>query len=222
MRPWRAGRARRRFPRRPPLRIGLTGSIGMGKSTVAAMFAASGVPTFDADACVRRLTGPGGAALPAIERAFPGMTGPAGMDRAAMGRLAFADAAALARLEALLHPLVRAAEDRFFRRAALSGRGLALSDVPLLFETGAEARFDVVVVVGAPAAVQRARVMRRPGMSAERLAAILARQWPDRAKRRAADRVIATGLGKAPSRRQVRRLVRELQRGPGDGMQGGG
>lgn len=185
--------------------IGLTGSIGMGKSTVAAMFRRLKVPVFDADAVVHGLQGPGGAALPAIEAAFPGTTGPEGLDRQRLGALVFGDAAALQRLEAIVHPMVGAAQARFLLRHRR--RPLVVVDQPLLFEMGGADKVDVVVVVSAPAAVQRARVLARPGMTPEKFAAILAKQMPDAEKRARADVVVPTGCGKTRTRRAVGRLV---------------
>lgn len=191
-----------------PLIIGLTGSIGMGKSTVAAMFADLGVPVFDADAEVHRLQGPGGALLPAIEDAFPGTTGPAGVDRAALGARVFADDAALARLEAIVHPAVAAARQAFLIEHA--GQPMVVFDIPLLFEKGGAAQVDQVVVVSAPAEVQRRRVLARDGMTADKFSQILARQVPDADKRARADHVIDTGLPLAQTRAHVARLIERL------------
>lgn len=193
-----------------PVRIGLTGSIGMGKSAIAAMFARFGIPVFDADAEVRRLQGPGGAALAAIEAAFPGTTGPAGVDRAALGAAVFGRPAALARLEAILHPLVGRAQARFLAR--YRGRRAVLLDIPLLFESGGAGRADLVAVASAPARVQRARVLARAGMSPAKFAAVLAHQLPDAEKRRRADRVIETGRGRLATFRAVRALARLARR----------
>jgi dephospho-CoA kinase len=190
--------------------IGLTGSIGMGKSTVAAMFAETGVPVFDADAEVRRLQAPGGKALAAIEAAFPGTTGPEGLDRAALGAKVFGKPEALARLEAIMHPLVGDAERAFRRRYARAP--IVVLDIPLLFERGGWRRVDAVAVVSAPAHVQRARVESRPGMSRAKFTAILESQLPDREKRRRADFVISTAGGKRATRRAVRALVSCLRR----------
>ena len=176
---------------RRPLVLGLTGSIGMGKSTVAAMFAEAGVPVFDADAVVHRLQGPQGDLVAAIGQAFPDTTGIAGVDRTALGEAVLGDPAALARLEAIVHPAVAAERAAFL--AAHADAPLVLLDVPLLFETGGEHRVDRVVVVSAPPDVQRARVLARAGMTATRLDAILARQMPDADKRARADVVIPTG-----------------------------
>lgn len=171
--------------------IGLTGSIGMGKSTVAAMFADAGVPVFNADAAVHALQGPGGWLVAAIEAAFPGSTGPSGVDRARLGARVLNNDAAMKRLEAIVHPAVAVERANFL--AANAGAALVLFDIPLLFETGGDALVDMVVVVSAPAEVQRARVLARPGMSAEKFAAILARQMPDAEKVARADHVIPTG-----------------------------
>ena len=176
---------------RRPLMLGLTGSIGMGKSTVAAMFADSGVPVFDADAAVHRLQGPGGRLVAAIEAAFPGTTGADAVDRAALSAAVLNDPAALARLEALVHPAV--GEERRAFLAAHADAPIVLLDIPLLFETGGEGAVDKVAVVSAPPEVQRARVLARPGMIPARFDAILARQMPDAEKRARADVVIDTG-----------------------------
>jgi dephospho-CoA kinase len=187
------------------IKLGLTGSIGMGKSTVAAMFADEGVPVFDADACVRRLQGPGGKLLPSIEAAFPGATGSAGVDRAALGGRVFGDDAAMKRLEAIVHPAV--GEERAAFDAAHGESPLIVDDIPLLFETGGERRVDRVAVVSAPAAVQRARVLARPGMTEEKFAAILARQLPDAEKRARADFVIDTSVPLDETRARIRALI---------------
>ena len=184
--------------------VGLTGSIAMGKSTVAQMFADLGVPVFDADAVVRVLQGPDGALLPAIEAAFPGSTGAAGVDRAALGKAVFGDPQALTRLEALVHPAVQ--EER---RAFLINHGQApfvIFDIPLLFEKGGVADVDTVIVVSAPAPLQRQRALARPGMTEEKLAQILALQMPDAEKRARADHVIDTGGSLEATRAQVREL----------------
>jgi dephospho-CoA kinase len=192
-------------PGRHPLVIGLTGSIGMGKSRLARMFRHLGVPVFDADAEVRRLQGPGGRALGAIEAAFPGTTGPFGVDRAALGARVFGDASARARLEELLHPMVAEAQARFLRRHR--SRRMVVLDVPLLFEAGGDRRSALLVVASAPARVQRARVLARPGMTRARFEAIVAAQMPDREKRRHAHVVIETGRGLGESWRGVRRAI---------------
>ena len=189
--------------------IGLTGSIGMGKSTVAAMFANEGVPVFDADAEVRAMQGPGGALLPAIEKAFPGTTGPQGVDREALGEAVFGDQHALTRLEAIVHPAV--AENRAAFLADHANQPLVLFDIPLLFEKGGSEAVDTVVVVSAPADEQAKRVLARPGMSEEKFAEILALQLPDAEKRVRADHVIDTGVPLAETRAQVRALVAKLR-----------
>ena len=192
-----------------PLIIGLTGSIGMGKSTVAAMFAGLGVPVFDADAEVRRMQGPGGELLEAIEAEFPGTTGPDGLDRDKVGALVFGDADALARLEAIVHPAVAEKRSAFLLEHA--GAPMLVFDIPLLFEKGGEARVDVVVVVSAPASVQRMRVLARPGMTPEKLAGILDKQMPDAEKRARADFNIDTGTALNETEREVRSLVEKLR-----------
>lgn len=184
--------------------IGLTGSIGMGKSTVAAMFADLGVPVFDADAEVYRLQGPSGTLVAAIEAAFPGTTVDGAVDRKRLGSIVFGDAAAIARLEAIVHPAVAAARAVFL---AQHGNALVVFDAPLLFETGGDEKVDRVVVVSAPAAVQSARVLARPGMTFETFQAILARQMPDAEKRARADFVIATDTGFEETRAQVRAVI---------------
>lgn len=195
-----------------PLILGLTGSIGMGKSTIAAMLEDEGVPVFDADAQVRALQGPGGALVAPIEAAFPGSTDPAiGVRRDLLGERVFADSAALARLEAIVHPAIASARAVFLARHA--GRDLVAFDIPLLFETGARAEVDQVLVASAPAAVQRARVLARPGLNQARLDAILARQMPDGQKRALADHVICTDQSLAETRAQVARLVAQLRAG---------
>ena len=194
--------------------LGLTGSIGMGKTTVAGALRACGARVYDADAAVHRLLGPGGAAVATVLARFPDAGTGAGreraVDRGTLGAHVFADADALAALEAILHPLVRAGERRFLAASQRRGCRLAVLDMPLLFETGGEARCDATLVVSAPAAVQRARVLGRARMSEERLAAILARQMPDAEKRRRADFVIRTGLDRRISRLAARRLAARL------------
>lgn len=185
--------------------VGLTGSIGMGKSTVAAMFAEEGVPVFDADACVHQLQGPGGALVEAIEAAFPGTTGPAGVNRSRLGARVLGDDPAMKRLEAIVHPAVGDARKAFLLDHA--NAPLVVFDIPLLFETGGEARVDKVVVVSAPADIQRARVLARPGMTEAKFAQILARQLPDANKRARADFVIPTGGTLAETRAEVRRVI---------------
>ncbi|WP_375427622.1 dephospho-CoA kinase [uncultured Sphingomonas sp.] len=185
--------------------IGLTGSIGMGKSTVAAMFAAEGVPVFDADATVHRLQGPAGRVVAAIGAAFPSTTGPDGVNRTALAEAVLGDEAAMRRLEAIVHPAV--GQERTAFLATHADAPLVLFDVPLLFETGGDTRVDKVVVVSAAVEVQRARVLARPGMTAAKLDAILARQLPDADKRARADFVIPTDVSPDQTRAAVARLV---------------
>jgi len=187
------------------LTLGLTGSIGMGKSTVAGMFEELGVPVFDSDAAVHRLQGDGGRLVAAIEAMFPDTTGPAGVDRTLLGEAVLADPRALKRLEALVHPAV--GEERAAFLAAHADAPLVVFDVPLLFETGGAASVDKVVVVSAPADVQRARVLARPGMTEAKLDAILARQLPDAEKRARADFIIPTGGSLDEARAAVRALL---------------
>ena len=188
--------------------LGLTGSIGMGKTTIAGMFRRIGVPVHDADAAVHRLLAKKGAAVAAVAEAFPGVVVKGAIDRQALGARVFGDPAALGRLERILHPLVRSSERRFLARQARRRAPLVVLDIPLLFETGGEKRCDAVVVVSAPRFLQAARVLRRPGMTRAKLAAILARQVPDEAKRRRADFVVLTGLSFARSLRAVKRIVK--------------
>lgn len=191
-----------------PTIIGLTGSIGMGKSTVAAMFADAGIPVFDADAEVRAMQGPGGELVPAIEAAFPGSTGPDGVHRDRLGQLVFGDPAALARLEAIVHPAVAAKRAAFL--AANADKRAVVFDIPLLFEKGGHEAVDMIVVVSAPADVQRARVLARPGMTAQKLDHILGLQLPDSEKRARATHVIDTGTSLSATRAEVAALVASL------------
>jgi dephospho-CoA kinase len=188
--------------------IALTGSIGMGKSTVAAMFEAAGVPVFDADAEVRRLQGPGGALLPAIEAAFPGSTGPAGVLREKLGAQVFGDREALARLEEIVHPAVATGRKAFLIEHA--EQPLVVFDIPLLFEKGGWESVDAVAVVSAPADVQRARVLARPGMTREKFAHILSLQVSDAEKRARADYVIDTGTALDETEAAVNTLIERL------------
>jgi dephospho-CoA kinase len=192
--------------------LGLTGSIAMGKSTAAAMFRRLGVPVYDADGAVHRLLGAGGQAVPMIEAAFPGVIQNGAVDRRALGARVFDDAAALATLEGILHPLVARQRQMFLRRADAERRPLIVLDIPLLFETGGERLCDAVAVVSAPACLQYARLRRREGMSRERIDAILRRQMPDAEKRRRADFVIPTGRGKGVTYAVIRQLVSTLLR----------
>jgi dephospho-CoA kinase len=188
--------------------IGLTGSIGMGKSTVASMFERLGVPVFDADAEVRRVQGPNGRALAAIEHLFPGTTHAGGLHREKLGAAVFGDHAKLKRLEAILHPLVAEAQSAFLGAHRL--KDAVVLDVPLLFEKGGWKRCHISVVVSAPYRVQRARVLARPGMTPEKFAAILKNQMSDAEKRRRADVVIPTGRGRRTTWLAVKKLVDSL------------
>ena len=188
--------------------LGLTGSIGMGKSTAAAMFRAEGIAVHDADAVVHTLYR--GEAAPVIEAVFPGTTRDGVVDRALLGALVLDHPAELARLEAIMHPLVAASRDAFLIEAEKNGARLVVLDVPLLFETGADRKVDAVVLATAPEAVQKERLSRRPGMTSERLAVILARQMPDAEKRARAHFIIDTGGAFAATRRQVRGILRAL------------
>jgi dephospho-CoA kinase len=185
--------------------IGLTGSIGMGKSTVAQMFIDEGVAVFDSDAAVRALQGAAGRLVPAIEAAFPGTTGADGVDRAELGSRVFGDPGALKRLESIVHPAV--GEERAAFLARHGDAAMVVFDVPLLFETGGDAHVDATVVVSADAAVQAERVLARPGMTQERLADILARQMPDADKRARADFVIPTDCPMDRTRAAVRHVI---------------
>ena len=188
--------------------LGLTGSIGMGKSTTADMFRQAGVAVHDADATVHRLYE--GEAVPLIEAAFPGTTQDGKVDRTRLAQHVLGDAAALKRLEALVHPLVRRAEEKFLAEAKSRGDKVVVLDIPLLYETGAEKRVDAVAVVSAGDEQQRARVLARPGMTVEKFEAILARQFPDADKRRRAHFVIDTGGGIEAAERQVGVLLQAL------------
>ena len=185
--------------------LALTGSIGMGKSTVAAMFADAGIPLFDADAVVRALQGPGGRLVPAIEARFPGTTRDGAVDREALAGRVLGDPDALAALESIVHPAVHHERTRFIVEHG-DARAL-LFDIPLLFETGGQEAFDHVIVVSAPAKVQRERVLARPGMTQARLDQILDRQWPDTRKREAADFIIDTSGTLEATRAQVGKII---------------
>lgn len=188
--------------------LGLTGSIGMGKSATAKMFAEAGVPVHDSDEAVHRLYA--GKAAPLIEAAFPGVTVAGVVDRTKLGGKVLGDPAALKRLEAIVHPLVRADADAFLERHRATVAPLAVLDIPLLFETGGRDRVDKVVVVSAAPEIQRERVLARPGMSEDKLAAILARQVPDAEKKRLADFVIDTGRGFDAARADVASIIHRL------------
>lgn len=192
--------------------LGLTGSVGMGKSTAARMLRRLRIPVHDADAEVHRLLGPGGRAVAAVARAWPGAAKSHRIDRPALGRLVFGDPAALKRLEGILHPQVRAAQRRFLAACWRRRVPVAVLDIPLLFETAGENRCDGVIVVSAPPWLQRARVLQRPGMTEARLAAILGQQMPDAEKRRRARWVVPTGLGQALTLRRLKAILREVRR----------
>lgn len=193
---------------RTPLILGLTGSIAMGKSTVADMFEALGVPIFDADQEVRRMQGPGGAMVDEIEATFPGTTGPDGVDRQKLGAIVFGDRDQLAKLELMIHPAVAKAREAFLNRH--NDAPLVVFDIPLLFEKGGAQSVDKVAVVSAPPDVQRARVLAREGMSEEKFAQILELQLPDAAKRARADYVIDTGVPLEETQKAVEELVDKL------------
>lgn len=188
--------------------LGLTGSIGMGKSTAAKMFADAGVPVHDSDEAVHRLYS--GAAVPLVEKAFPGTTRDGSVDRALLGQRVLGDPAALKTLEWIIHPLVRADADAFLARHRSAGAPLAVLDIPLLFETGGRDRVDKVIVVSAPADIQRSRVLARPGMTEEKFEAILHRQVPDAEKRRLADFVVDTAHSFDATRIAIHAIIDEL------------
>ncbi len=194
--------------------VGLTGSIGMGKSTAARMLRQMGVPVYDADAAVHALQAPGGRALPPIEAAFPGVVKNGVLDRQALGARVFGNKEALRKLEAIVHPLVAERQRAFLKRAAQRGVPLVVLDIPLLFEGRGERRVDATLVVSAPAFLQRRRVLARPGMTVEKFAGILRQQVPDRTKRRLATFVIPTGLGLAPTRAALIKAIALLEKRP--------
>ncbi len=195
--------------------LGLTGSIAMGKSTASRIFESFGIPVFDADGAVHALFAPGGGAVLPVLEAFPECGDlSSGIDRKALGQAVFDNALALRRLEQIVHPLVRATQRRFLVEQVTARRALAVMDIPLLYETGGDRLMDAVAVVSAPAFLQAQRVLRRPGMSRRRLDAILARQLPDRQKRKRADFVIPTGLGRRPSIEAIAAIVDEVGRRP--------
>ncbi|HML06590.1 MAG TPA: dephospho-CoA kinase [Xanthobacteraceae bacterium] len=200
-----------------PFVLCLTGSLGMGKSTAAKFFAEAGVPVHDSDAVVHALYE--GEAVAAIEQAFPGATAGGRVERAKLAAMVVGDDAALTRLEAIVHPLVSAARDAFLADAQARGATVVVLDIPLLFETGAERQCDAVVVVSAPAEVQRRRALQRPGMTEDKFAALVAKQLPDAEKRRRADFIVDSSQGFDHARAQVRdiiRLVNRMRRGNGD------
>ncbi len=191
--------------------VGLTGSIGMGKSTTAQMFAEAGAPVYDADAEVRRLYALGGAAVPLVETAFPGVVQGGVVDRGLLAERVLGDSEALARLNGLVWPLMGAARAEFFERARAANADVVVLDIPLLLETGGEKNVDAVVVVSAPAEMQRDRVLARPGMSSAKFEAILAAQMPDSEKCARAHFVVDTSLGLEPARRQVEAIMAALR-----------
>jgi dephospho-CoA kinase len=191
--------------------LGLTGSIGMGKSTAADMLRRKGVPVHDADAAVHRLLGPGGRAVKPVAALFPEALAGDRIDRNRLGDRVFGDTAALRKLESVLHPLVRRSSQDFLRSAARRRVPIVVLDIPLLFESGIEHTVDAVIVVSAPAAVQRQRVMRRPGMTEAKFRDILARQVPDAIKRRRATWVVQSGLGKFRTWRQLAQVLRDAR-----------
>ncbi|MEZ5957701.1 MAG: dephospho-CoA kinase [Hyphomonadaceae bacterium] len=191
--------------------VGLTGSIGMGKSTVASMFAEEGAPGFDSDAAVHALYAPGGAAVAPVEAAFPGVIKDGAIDRVALSARVVNDAEAIKRLEEIVHPLVRQAQMQFLQDQRDAGTEVIILDIPLLFEGGGAKFVDKTVVVSAPADVQRTRVLARPGMTTEKFESILARQMPDAEKRARADFVIDTGVSFDDTRTQVRAVLDALR-----------
>ncbi len=191
--------------------VGLTGSIGMGKSETAKMFRSLGVPVYDADAAVHAIYAPGGSAVAPVETAFPGVTGAGGVDREALAKRVLNDSAALKKLESIVHPLVGLEQQKFLQKAAEENAEIIVIDVPLLFETGGEKRVDCVVLVSAPYEVQRERVLARPGMTEEKFQAILAKQAPDAQKREKADFIIDSSKGIEDAMAQVRALLPKLK-----------
>jgi dephospho-CoA kinase len=201
----------RKLPTSRPYVIGLTGSIAMGKSETAKLFAAEGVTVHDTDAAIHKLYGKGGLATAKIAGAFPGAVKDGAVDRAALSALVAGDPAALAKLEMLVHPLVAAERDVFLRQAEAAGIPIVLLDIPLLFETGAEAGMDALVVASAPETVQRARALERPGMTAEKFETLLARQLPDVEKRQRAHYVVVTDKGLDHAREQVKMILAAIR-----------
>lgn len=189
--------------------LGLTGSIGMGKTTAANMFAEAGMPVYSADDAVHRLYS--GRAAPLIEAAFPGTVANGTVDRQKLSAAVLGNEAAMKRLEAIIHPMVQEEEAEFLRKARAAGADIVLLDIPLLYETGGEKRVDHVAVVSAPAPLQRERVLSRPGMTQEKLATILARQVPDEQKRARADFIINSGGSFEETRRQIANIIAKLR-----------
>ncbi len=205
-----AHRRRSRRHRRPPLVIGLTGSIAMGKSTAAAAARFLKIPVFDSDAVVHRILGPQGAATKHIAKKFPQVVSDKGVDRAALGNIVFADKTALRDLEAITHPLVHSERARFLQWVRAHRKRLVVDDIPLLFESARERALDFIIVISAPGFLQRQRALRRPGMTESKLTGILARQVPDRVKRFRADVVIPSGLGKRETLQRIRRFLKSV------------
>ena len=205
-----AHRRRSRRHRRPPLMVGLTGSIAMGKSTAAAVARFLRIPVFDSDAVAHRLLGPKGAATKHIAKKYPKLVGDKGVDRAALGNIVFADKEALRELESMTHPLIRRERIRFFQLVRAHRKSLIIDDIPLLFEGRRERDYDFVIVVSAPHFLQRQRALRRTGMTESKLAGVLARQVPDRVKRFSADVVIPSGLGKRETLKRIRRFLKSV------------
>lgn len=193
--------------------VALTGSIGMGKSATARLFAEAGIPVFDSDACVHELYAPGGAAVAPVEDAFPGVVREGAIDRETLARRLREDETGFERLEAIVHPLVAASRNAFLEAADRAGQDMVLLDIPLLFETGGDRLADIIVVVSAPDDVRRERVLQRPGMTPEKLDSIIARQIPDSIKRSKADYVITTADGIEDARRQVDDVIRRIRAG---------
>lgn len=192
------------------INVGLTGSIGMGKSTTAAMFRDAGVPVYDADAAVAELYLAGGAAVAPLEAAFPGVTKNGAVDREALRQRVLGDDTAMARLNAIVHPLLGKDRSDFYEKAQAAGASMVVLDIPLLFETGGDRNMDVVVVASAPANLQRLRVLARPGMNPERFEDILRRQMPDLEKRARADFIVDTAQGLDAARLQVAEIIKKL------------
>ncbi len=188
--------------------VGLTGSIGMGKSTAASLLRSRGLPIYDSDRSVHALLARGGKAVPKITRVFPDVIEDGAVNRRRLGERVFRDEDALRRLEAIIHPLVREVQDRFLKRCAARREEVVILDIPLLFELGLDARCDLTIVVTAPAFLQAARVLARPGMTRQKLDGILSRQIPDAEKRRRCDFVVQTGAGKRPTLLQLTRIAR--------------
>jgi dephospho-CoA kinase len=191
--------------------LGLTGSIGMGKTTAAGMFRYLGIPVYDSDAAVHRLLGPGGDAVAAIDKIFPGVVEDGAVNRKALGERVFGNPDALKKLEAIVHPLVRRVQENYLKRAAARREKIVVLDVPLLFETHGDEVCDIVIVVSAPRFLQEARVLARGGMTREQFEAVLARQVSDLEKRRRADFVVPSGLGRALTLRRLKEIVTLVQ-----------